>query len=653
MFVCCRYTVQNIVAILEGREKDVDGIFIEPPDAAVDSDEDSADEDGGGLIDNLTGRQLRAGAQVVFADGTRLGDPEDDVGDDGATEPAPSEQTSKAKEPARKRRRGNKGTTATWTRDGLPTADPPFPEGDEPLQCKQTSKAKGPARNRRKDDKGTTTTWTRDDLPTADPPFPEADYSAFRCLSPAEVFETLFTGDILQLIVDECTRYALYSNCADPRISKEEMKIFIAVLVLSGYNVLPGKRFYWATSDDVRNELVYNAIRRDRFIQIMRFLHFADSTKPNLTDKMWKLRPLMSLLKRNFQAAFRPTKHLDYDESMIAYYGRHGCKQFIRGKPIRFGYKVWSMNSSVGYLINFEVYQGKNPVANTDYEETFGKAAAPLVQMIDEFSSDVQQLPFNFYFDNLFTGISLLRELKKRGYGATGTIRDNRVPRDCPIASKKDMTKQPRGSTDHVIKHDDKILISRWVDNSVVTMASTIHGMLPSSSVQRYSRSLNKTVAVSRPFLFSEYNKGMGGTDRMDENVSIHRIGIRGKKWWWPIFTWLVDVTIHNAWILAKGAGCHMTQLQFKRELVQTYLRRYGLAPKGGGRPSLSKASLLSDSRVSDALRFDGRAHLVYPTTGGKRRRCAGGACASVGRTECRKCNVGLCVACFATFHTK
>jgi len=62
-------------------------------------------------------------------------------------------------------------------------------------------------------------------------------------LSPAEVFETLFTDDILQLIVDECTRYAFYSNCADPRISKEEIKIFIAVLVLSGYNVLPGKRF--------------------------------------------------------------------------------------------------------------------------------------------------------------------------------------------------------------------------------------------------------------------------------------------------------------------------------------------------------------------------------------------------------------------------
>ena len=28
------------------------------------------------------------------------------------------------------------------------------------------------------------------------------------------------------------------------------------------------------------------------------------------------------------------------DEIMVPYYGRHSSKQYIRGKPIRFGYKV-------------------------------------------------------------------------------------------------------------------------------------------------------------------------------------------------------------------------------------------------------------------------------------------------------------------------
>lgn len=45
---------------------------------------------------------------------------------------------------------------------------------------------------------------------------------------------------------------------------------------------------------------------------------------------MWKLRPLTDRLNSNFKRHFVPEQHVSYDESMIAYYGRHGCKQFIR-----------------------------------------------------------------------------------------------------------------------------------------------------------------------------------------------------------------------------------------------------------------------------------------------------------------------------------
>ncbi|KAL3266503.1 hypothetical protein HHI36_010673 [Cryptolaemus montrouzieri] len=47
--------------------EDVDSIFIEPPEADVLTDEDSGDLDAEGMIDNLSGRQLRASAEVTFA----------------------------------------------------------------------------------------------------------------------------------------------------------------------------------------------------------------------------------------------------------------------------------------------------------------------------------------------------------------------------------------------------------------------------------------------------------------------------------------------------------------------------------------------------------------------------------------------------------
>ena len=72
------YSLQEAIAIIEERDDEVAKIFIEPPEVALNSDEDSADEDSGGLIDNLAGRQLRAEAEVVFADGHRLHTEDDD-----------------------------------------------------------------------------------------------------------------------------------------------------------------------------------------------------------------------------------------------------------------------------------------------------------------------------------------------------------------------------------------------------------------------------------------------------------------------------------------------------------------------------------------------------------------------------------------------
>lgn len=47
----------------------------------------------------------------------------------------------------------------------------------------------------------------------------------------------------------------------------------------------------------------------------------------------------------------------------------------------------------------------------------------------------------------------------------------------------------------------------------------------------------------------------MGGTDLTNENVNRRRIAIQGKKWWWSIFTGLLDVAVQNAWQLHKAVG--------------------------------------------------------------------------------------------------
>ncbi|KAJ8936518.1 hypothetical protein NQ318_022606 [Aromia moschata] len=67
-----------------------------------------------------------------------------------------------------------------------------------------------------------------------------------------------------------------------------------------GIVVFLEKKLYWYNGEDVRNTLIYKSMRRDRFIEIMRFLHCCDNTQLDMTDKMTKLRPFLNLLKERF-----------------------------------------------------------------------------------------------------------------------------------------------------------------------------------------------------------------------------------------------------------------------------------------------------------------------------------------------------------------
>lgn len=62
---------------------DTDEIFIEPPDAAVLTDEDSAEEDDGGTLDNLNGRQLRSIVEIKLSNSERISTFEDTVAMEG------------------------------------------------------------------------------------------------------------------------------------------------------------------------------------------------------------------------------------------------------------------------------------------------------------------------------------------------------------------------------------------------------------------------------------------------------------------------------------------------------------------------------------------------------------------------------------------
>ena len=94
------------------------------------------------------------------------------------------------------------------------------------------------------------------------------------------------------------------------------------------------------------------------------------------------------------------------------------------------------------------------------------------------------------------------------------------------------MKKKDRGHIDHRYDQAGKVIVIRWHDNSPVTIASNVYGVQPVDKAKRWSSTAKKEILVTQPSAIKKYNVCMGGTDRVDQNISSYRTSIRSKKWW-------------------------------------------------------------------------------------------------------------------------
>ncbi|CAG0909551.1 unnamed protein product, partial [Cyprideis torosa] len=439
-----------------------------------------------------------------------------------------------------------------------------------------------------------------------------------------ELLELFWNDELLRWVCTESNQYAIREGRDNPEITIEELRTFLSILLLSGYMSVPNYRMYWGAGRDARNDLVLESMSRDRFEVIKRNLHFCGT--PNKEDRYWKLRPLIQALQTSFMETFVPQEDVCHDEAMVKYFKRHGLKQAIRNKPIRFGFKAWPWEENV---------------------KIAGRSGASLLDLQEHMRDDVVHLPFHFHIDNYFTSLDLMTEMERRGYHVTGTIRPNRIPGNPPLLGIEAFKKKERGYFESTSTSDGKILLTRWMDNSTVTLASSLLGDQPVGQVKRYSRKDKKSIMVRRPAVVKQYNDAMGGTDRMDQHINHCRVSVGGKKWWWALFTWMLDASVQNAWRLHRGAGGQLTLVQFRREVVCYHLERAASLRKTS---SGGSATTRRGAPAGLILRYDNVGHLIIVAPNKAQGICQ--EChVSKPTSKCVKCNVFLCWGCFASYH--
>ena len=136
----------------------------------------------------------------------------------------------------------------------------------------------------------------------------------------------------------------------------------------------------------------------------------------------------------------------------------------------------------------------------------------------------------------------------------------------------------------------------------------------------------------------------MGGVDKHDWLVGKYSVGIRGKKWYWPLFICILDMTMVNAWTIYKFVTANddkeiLSLLDFKRQVCISYL-------KGADhKETTGRKKVQGPSKIATDVRFDRKEHFLQKRN--KQRRCQNKDCKGKPRTYCNKCNVTLCMACF------
>jgi hypothetical protein len=465
-----------------------------------------------------------------------------------------------------------------------------------------------------------------------------------------EFFHLVFGEDTCNLIASETNEYARQNPPGDGYnwvdTNKEEIQQFLGVLIAMGIHRLPQVEDYWSTNPLLGAPGIISGMPIKRFKVLLRHLHLNDNTtavprgEPNF-DKLHKLRPLISIIRKNSLKLNNPGRQLSIDEAMVGYKGRSTLKQYMPNKPTKRGYKVWCIcDAQTGYILDFNIYTGASET--TEY----GLGEKVILTLANPFL----EKGFFLYFDNYFSSVRIAEVLLSKRTYCCATARTNRKnwPKVELDGARLNKTLK-RGEHKSVIVSNGQVECLMWKDNKVVSLINTITSPSLQTTVNRRSKDGSRA-PIACPQSVKDYNTYMGGVDLADARRKSYSCSRRSRKGWHRLFYFLVDISMVNAYLLHQRNPNSPKQRMkdFILELATELLTAHSSREKKGRR-SLD---------APPSRRFN-EAH--FPDHLSKARQCV--ICSKDStrkRTSygCRSCNaedpVPLCITpCYRIFHMK
>jgi len=270
--------------------------------------------------------------------------------------------------------------------------------------------------------------------------------------SPYIYFRKMIANEMLENLAKETNLYAMQKEGSEIDTIVKELEILIGIYIRMGLVSMPRVRAYWEL--ETRYSPISDKMSRNRFEKLTANLHFTNNltvTDKQKEDKLWKIRPWLAALRAQF-LKIPSEENNSVDEIMVPFKGKSNIKQYIRGKPNPWGFKLWGRAGTSGILYDFDVYQGKS--GRQSKENSIGVGGDVVLQLSDTLPAGKN---YKLFADNFFTSLPLVKALKERSIFFAGTVRANRL-KGCHLKSEKELKRQGRGASDYSIHQESNTI---------------------------------------------------------------------------------------------------------------------------------------------------------------------------------------------------
>ena len=395
-----------------------------------------------------------------------------------------------------------------------------------------------------------------------------------------DFFELLFDEKMIDTIVEQTNKYHdFYTNDTTHNTvshqakwiptNRSEIYTFLATIMLMAVTKKNKILDYWSTDPMIVTPMIGQLFSRDRFLMLLKYLHFSNKSNQVEGDRLHKIKPVINELRKKFKLLIIPYKNVCIDESLFLWKGRLAFKQFIPTKRHRFGIKVFVIcDCQTGVVLDFIVYAGSSTEFKLD--KNLGKSGSVVMTLMKPYLNKGHSL----FLDNWYTSPRLFEKLHEFKTGACGTVRKNRLG---PVK----FSQLTKGDFDY--NNTNILMALKWQDRREVIILSTIHKpkMFPTRKNDWKTQKV-----IAKPECIIDFNENMGSVDKTDMQISFIECVRKTAKWYKKFFFHLLDLSTLNAYILFKVKHKNAIQFgDFRTELIRQLIERYAEPNHPIGRP--------------------------------------------------------------------